>query len=191
MCVIFFPDTCVFQDLSTKTIVAVAPRQGGLYKLDPSAVGKTHSNFSIPNNIQPSAVYYSKSSLSSFTNNMSCNVPSLDLFHATLGHTSVSKMQHISACKPHISGHFFCETCALAKSHRLPFNKSTISTHAPFQLVHMDLWGPYKVANITGAHFFLTLVDDFSRCTWTQLLHSKHQVPFTLIQFYNMIETQF
>jgi len=55
----------------------------------------------------------------------------------------------------------------------------------------MDLWGPYKVANITEAHFFLTLVDDFSRSTWTQLFHSKHQVPSTHIQFYNMIETQF
>jgi len=35
MCVMFFPDTYVFQDLSTKKIVSVAPRQGGLYKPDP------------------------------------------------------------------------------------------------------------------------------------------------------------
>jgi len=169
--------------------VAVAPKQGGLYKLDPSAVGQTNYNSSIPDNTKPYAVYYSKSSLSSSPNKMPCNVPSLDLLHAGLGHTSMSMMQHISSCKLHLPTHFFCETCTLAKSHRLPFNKSTITTQSPFQLVHMDLWAPCRVANITGAHFFLTLVDDFSRTTWTQFLHSKHQVASTLIQFYNMIET--
>jgi len=66
--------------------------------------------------------------------------------------------------------------CVLAKMHRLPFNRSTIQTTHPFQLIHMDLWGPYKVANITGAHYFLTIVDDFTRNTWTQLLQNKSQV---------------
>jgi len=100
-------------------------------------------------------------------------------------------MKHIAECKSHVSDPFFCEICVLAKSHRLPFHKSSISTHSPFELVHMDLWGPYRSANVTREHFFLTLVDDFSRSPWTQLLHSKHQVATTLIHFYFMVETQF
>ena len=55
----------------------------------------------------------------------------------------------------------------------------------------MDFWGPYRTTTITGAHFFLALVDDFRKSTWIELLHSKKQVAPTLIQFYNMIETQF
>ena len=39
MCVLFFPNTCVIQDLTTKRIVAMAPKHGGLYKLDPLIVG--------------------------------------------------------------------------------------------------------------------------------------------------------
>jgi len=39
MCVLFYPNTCVIQDLTTKRIVAVAPKHGGLYKLDSSAIG--------------------------------------------------------------------------------------------------------------------------------------------------------
>jgi len=100
-------------------------------------------------------------------------------------------MKHIADCKSLGLDSFFCEICVLAKFHRLPFHKSSIPTKFPFQLVHIDLWGPYRTANITGEHFFLTLVDDFSRSTWTQLLHSKNQVAPTLIHFYRMVQTQF
>ena len=86
---------------------------------------------------------------------------------------------------------FFCETCVLAKFHRLPFNKSTITSKASFQLIHMDLWGPYRVPSVTGAKYFLTIVDDFSRFTWTHMLQDKTQVFSVIRQFYNMIETQF
>jgi len=192
----FFFLTRVFQELSTRKIVVVAPKQGALYKLDPSAVGKTKGNIVLQSNSTPIAVYNIKPSFQSSldvspTNKIACSSSIFDVLHARFGHTSLSKMKHIVDCKSHFSDNFFCEICALAKSHRLPFNKSSISTHSPFELVHMDLWGPYRIVNITGAHFFLTLVDDFSGSTWTQLLHSKHQVASTLIQFYHMVETQF
>ena len=75
--------------------------------------------------------------------------------------------------------------------HGLPFNKSTIHTISPFQLIHMDLWGPYKAVNNSESHCFLTIIDDFTRNTWTQLLQNKTQVKTTIIQFYHMIQTQF
>jgi len=55
----------------------------------------------------------------------------------------------------------------------------------------MNLWGPYKVANITRAHYFPTIVDDFTRNTWTPLLQNKSQAKNAIIQLYNMLETQF
>jgi len=116
------------------------------------------------------------------SNNAQCNSVSFDILHARLGHTSMSKMQHIALCKPHKPSDFFCETCIFAKSHRLPFHTSTVSFTTPFQLIHMDLWGPYRgVVSITGAKYFLTIVDDFSRCTWTTLLQNKSQVASVII----------
>jgi len=100
-------------------------------------------------------------------------------------------MQHITDCKFFLSNDYFCETCVLAKFHRLPFNKSTITTTAPFQLVHMDLWGPYRVTSVTRAKYFLTIVDDCSRSTWTQMLQTKTQVFSSIKQFYHMVATQF
>ena len=90
-------------------------------------------------------------------------------------------MKHIPTCQQLVSYSFFCETCILAKFARLRFDKSSVHTIHCFQLIHMDLWGPYRVANITGAKYFLTLVDDFSRSTWTHLLQNKEQVSSAIL----------
>ncbi|GKB25645.1 ribonuclease H-like domain-containing protein [Tanacetum coccineum] len=41
------------------------------------------------------------------------------------------------------------------------------------ELVHLDLWGTYKVTSREGFKFFLTIMDDFSRAVWVYLLKSK------------------
>ncbi|GJW25179.1 ribonuclease H-like domain-containing protein [Tanacetum coccineum] len=43
-------------------------------------------------------------------------------------------------------------------------------------LVHLDLWGPYKMASKEGFKYFLTIVDDFSRAVWVYLLKGKDEV---------------
>nr|KYP58589.1 Copia protein [Cajanus cajan] len=35
-----------------------------------------------------------------------------------------------------------------------------------FDLIHVDLWGPYSIPSIHGHKYFLTIVDDHSRYTW-------------------------
>lgn len=47
-----------------------------------------------------------------------------------------------------------------------------------FEFIHVDLWGTKA---ITGASYFLTIVDDYSRVTWTHLLSNKEQVKFECI----------
>lgn len=49
----------------------------------------------------------------------------------------------------------------------------------------------YKVPSLSGAHYFLTIVDNFSRSTWVYLIKHKSDVGENLISFYNMIQTQF
>jgi len=123
--------------------------------------------------------------------NKDCNGLTLEVLHARLGHTSLSKMKYISDCKDFPLDSFHCETCILVKTHRLPFGRSTISTKNPFELVHMDLWGPYRVVNLNGARYFVTIMDDFTRNTWTQLLQSKSQVYAAIEYLLSMVETQF
>jgi len=71
------------------------------------------------------------------------------------------------------------------------FYQSGVATTSIFELVHIDIWGPYRVSTHKNCRFFLTLVDDFSRATWTYLLQCKSQAFTILKQFYAYIHTQF
>lgn len=97
---------------------------------------------------------------------ISCDVA---ILHARLGHCSMSKLRHINACKAPNVAVLPCDTCLLSKFHRMPFERSDSLAVNPFDLVHMDLWGPYKTPDIGGAHYFLTVLDDCTRATWTFL----------------------
>lgn len=80
--------------------------------------------------------------LSSFVNNVTtsntCHVKT-ELFHARMGHTSNSKLIHISDCSSMNTSDFFCDTCMLAKQHRLSFSRSITRSLLPFELLHVEL----------------------------------------------------
>jgi len=45
-----------------------------------------------------------------------------------------------------------------------------------FELIHCDLWGPYRNVSSCGASYLLTIVDDYSRALWIYLLIDKKEV---------------
>ena len=67
------------------------------------------------------------------------------------------------------------DICHFAKRKRLSFPSSTHVSHCLFDLVHCDLWGPFSVPTIKGYKYFLTIMDDYSRCAWVYLLKSKSE----------------
>lgn len=60
-----------------------------------------------------------------------------------------------------------------------------------FDLIHIHLWGPYRIPNVSGARYFVTIVDDYNRVTWTRLLKSKDEVRFLIARFLAIAENQF
>ncbi|XP_075111237.1 uncharacterized protein LOC142181703 [Nicotiana tabacum] len=96
--------------------------------------------------------------------------------HYRLGHLPFSKMKCISNCNTKLSfkQSFTCPVCPLAKQTRLPFPDSSIQTVAPFQLIHIGTWGPYHASTYDGSKYFLTILDDYTRATWTHLLGAKN-----------------
>ncbi|XP_074297328.1 uncharacterized protein LOC141628039 [Silene latifolia] len=60
-----------------------------------------------------------------------------------------------------------------------------------FQFVPDIKNGPYKVPSMSGAQYFLTILDDYSRNTWTILFQNKDQVPGLLRDFLAYVQTQF
>ncbi|XP_074270843.1 uncharacterized protein LOC141594750 [Silene latifolia] len=178
--VLFLDSDCIFQDPTSKEIVALAKRAGDLYKLRGANACLPRVNCS---SVNKEFLVHNNNTLSQSQN--------VSLLHARLGHSSLDKMKYVNSEGLKGIKKISCDTCVLAKHHILPFPKSTSYANECFKLVHMDVWGPYKVPTLTGARSFLTVLDDHSRLTWTFLMHNKTQVPGLVKGFVNYVETQF
>nr|GFB01486.1 retrovirus-related Pol polyprotein from transposon TNT 1-94 [Tanacetum cinerariifolium] len=82
-----------------------------------------------------------------------------------------------------------CSSCELSKAKGSSFKSKAIpSSKGRLNLLHMDLCGPMRVANINGKKYILVIVDDYSRYTWTLFLRSKDETPKVLKDFLTMIQ---
>jgi len=153
--VVLFPHDCVLQDLATGRMIGSGKQYAGLYYMSP-----------LQNQARTSQVSADP-----------------DLWHKRLRHPSLAR-QLASSLLPinqnSISIHNNCSICPKAKQTRLPFPLSTIKSHSPFNLLHCDIWGPHKPPTHFGKCFFLTTVDDYTRCTWLFLMNHKSETQHLL-----------
>ena len=106
---------------------------------------------------------YHLSSASSSTVCTSTDEPLL--IHRRLGHPNISKLRNMVSRFSRLSS-LECESCQLGKHTHVSFPKNLESqTKFPFELVHTDIWGPSQTASTLGFRYFVTFIDDFSRCT--------------------------
>lgn len=84
-----------------------------------------------------------------------------------------------------------CHAWHLAKQCRQHFPTSNSITYACFELLHMDIWGPIVAHLLDGFQYFLTIVDDFTRYTWTFLMHNKSETRTHIHNFVAYFHTQF
>ncbi|KAG8495219.1 hypothetical protein CXB51_012817 [Gossypium anomalum] len=181
----FYPHFCIFQDLSSGKMKGIGREQDGLYIFHPS-----HTVFSPATGSTLSP----KSALTLGKNSFSTTTDSSLLWHSRLGHASISRLNKMPLHPCNFSNSTSiqnCPVCPLAKQNRLPFPLSNTRAETTFSLLHLDLWGPYRVSTHSGHRYFLTIVDDFTRLTWVYLLRLKSDVPVQLKQFFRMIQTQF
>ncbi|KAJ0816887.1 putative RNA-directed DNA polymerase [Helianthus annuus] len=115
------------------------------------------------------------------------------LWHNRLGHPSDKVLHVLKDVLPlnNLKSTDPCETCHQAKQTRIVFNLSDHKSSELGHLVHMDLWGPFKVTSREGYKYFLTIVDDYSRAVWLYLLKTKDEVYYNINVFFKLIETQF
>ncbi|GJX47625.1 retrovirus-related pol polyprotein from transposon TNT 1-94 [Tanacetum coccineum] len=60
-----------------------------------------------------------------------------------------------------------CLACEQGKSKKTSLPPKLVpSTESKLELLHMDLYGPMRVASINGKKYILVIVDDYSRYTW-------------------------
>ncbi|GKE52402.1 retrovirus-related pol polyprotein from transposon TNT 1-94, partial [Tanacetum coccineum] len=84
-----------------------------------------------------------------------------------------------------------CSACAMGKSKKKPHKpKSEDTNQEILYLLHMDLCGPMRVANVNEKKYILVIVDDYSRFTWVKCLRSKYEAPDFIIKFPKMIQVR-
>ncbi|RVW96834.1 Retrovirus-related Pol polyprotein from transposon TNT 1-94 [Vitis vinifera] len=100
------------------------------------------------------------------------------LIHSRLGHPSLSKFQKMVPRFSSLSS-LACESCQLGKHTRVSFPKR-LNNRAkfPFELVHTDVWGPCRTASTLGFQYFVTFIDDYSRCACDNA-REYFSAPFT------------
>ena len=172
-CLIFFGNLCFIQDLAHWSTIGLGKEINGLFllvKVESASTSNYVSFFISANKVLP------------------------HIWHARLGHISDAKLALLNKNNVHCinsNANFHCDICPLAKQKRLPFNISTTFSNECFDLLHCDIWAPFSVPTNHGCRFFLTIVDDCSRCTWVYLLKHKSQTASFLDQFCTRVETQF
>ncbi|GKC38073.1 retrovirus-related pol polyprotein from transposon TNT 1-94, partial [Tanacetum coccineum] len=77
---------------------------------------------------------------------------------------------------------YLCSACAMGKSKKKPHKpKSEDTNQEKLYLLHMDLYGPMRVASVNRKKYILVIVDDYSRFTWVKCLRSKDEAPDFII----------
>lgn len=121
--------------------------------------------------------------------------PSLERWHNRLGHPSSPIVARVISsnklpCLDESNKESVCDACQKAKSHQLPYSKSTSMSSHPLELVHSDVWGPAS-KSVGGKIYYVSFIDDYSKFTWIYLLKHKSKVFQKFHEFQNLVERLF
>nr|GEW13124.1 putative ribonuclease H-like domain-containing protein [Tanacetum cinerariifolium] len=115
------------------------------------------------------------------------------LWHQRLSHLNFDTINDL-AKNDHVSGKFKYDKEHLCPSYEQ--GKRKRASHLPkpvpnskqrLHLLHMDLYGPMRVASINGKRYVLVIVDDYSRYTWVYFLRTKDETPEVIKNFLKKI----
>ncbi|CAI7879032.1 unnamed protein product [Closterium sp. NIES-54] len=191
----FFRDCTDVTPLRTPVTIALA---------DPS-VGPVvaHSTTTLPCPVAPSGFltgYYTPSFSRSLVRSgqvaaVSCDCRSLThppvLWHHRLGHPSFPCLSRMARYRlvPGLPESLAplprspappCTPCVEGRQRAAPHSSSFPPTTAPFQTLHLDVWGPSPVLGPRQERYFLIVVDNYSRYTTGFPLRRKADVPTIL-----------
>ncbi|GJS82417.1 retrovirus-related pol polyprotein from transposon TNT 1-94 [Tanacetum coccineum] len=118
------------------------------------------------------------------------------LWHRRMSHLNFSAINHfarhglvLGLTKLKFEKDHLCSACAMGKSKKKPHKPKYEDTNQEkLYLLHMDLYGPIRVASVNGKKYILIIVDDYSRFTWVKCLKSKDEAPDFIIKFLKMIQ---
>ena len=94
----------------------------------------------------------------------------MSLWHSRLGHPSSTIVSRVVTdnnlpCASESNNISVCDACQQAKSHQLPYSRSSYVSTSPFELVYSDVWGPAP-KSVSCFQYYVIFIDDYSKHTW-------------------------
>ncbi|KAL2921093.1 Retrovirus-related Pol polyprotein from transposon RE1 [Bienertia sinuspersici] len=200
--VMFLDDYCVIQDNITSEVRGLGKARKGLYYLINESIpylltkikGQIEKNLNREKGDQRCKVMSAEVEMEFPARMQGKPKPSAaTLWHMRLGHAPMRRIQKIeglNGCK-NSDEKDVCIICQLVRFIKLPYTISQLRASKPFELIHLDIWGPYKVSARGGYKYFMTVVDDHSRVTWVTLLKQKSEAFETIERFVMVAANQF
>jgi histone deacetylase 1/2 len=162
----FHPNFFLIKDQATRRTLLEGKCRGGLYPL-PESRREAHSAVN----------------------------PSTARWHSRLGHLALSIVNRVISenklpCVREARQDTVCDACQQAKSHQLPYPKSSSVSQFPFDLIFSDVWGPAP-DSVGRNKYYVSFIDDHSKFVWIYLLRYKSQVFEKFHEFQQFVERWF
>ena len=119
-------------------------------------------------------------------------------WHKRFGHISISGLQRLHSKgfvedfhvdKDSLFGD--CEACIAGKQTRNPYAGIIgITLRMAGEMTHTDLWGPARTASVSGAKYYMTFIDDYSRHCTVKYLKHKNEATDKVRDYLTFIERQ-
>ncbi|KAH9754532.1 Integrase catalytic domain-containing protein [Citrus sinensis] len=179
-----------------KNLISVGALEAKGYKVTvrDGTMKFTHGAMVILQGVWRHNLYYLKGCTTDEANVVEVHSDTTKLWHVRLGQAGEKSLQTLmrhellkgtKTCKLN-----FCEHCVVGKKTRVKFGTTNHDTREILEYVHNDVWGPAKTASIGGSHYFVTFIDDFSRCVWVYTMRAKDEVLEIFVKWKKLVETQ-
>lgn len=121
------------------------------------------------------------------------NKVSLQHWHCHLGHPALPITQRIInnlgfSISNVINNKTLCTSCAINKSHQLPFSTNTLSSSDPLDLLYTKVWGPSPIPSSDGYRYYVTFIDHFTKYIWFYPISLKSDVLSVFQKFRLIVE---
>ncbi|KAH9696084.1 hypothetical protein KPL71_023037 [Citrus sinensis] len=179
-----------------KNLISVGALEAKGYKvtIKNSIMKFTHRAMVILQGVRRHNLYYLKGGTTDEANVAETHSDTTELWHVRLGHIRKKSLQTLmrhellkdtKTCKLN-----FCEHYVVGKKIRVKFGTANHDTREILEYVYSDVWGPTKTALIGGSHYFVTLIDDFSRRVWVYTMRANDEILEIFMKWKKLVEIQ-
>jgi histone deacetylase 1/2 len=164
----FHPNFFLIKDQATKRTLLEGKCRGGLYLL-PTFESRREAHSAIK--------------------------PYMARWHSRLGHPALPIVNRVISennlpCVREDHRDMVCDACQQAKSHQLPYPKSSSISHSPLDLIFSDVWA-LAPDSVGRNKYYVSFIDDHSKFVWLYTLRYKSEVFEKFHEFQKLVERRF